>query len=96
MSAFAIFLSTHTGLKLVIFSDASELVGGPSCVPLVSAQKLSWFCRSKQNNFLLMIVNMDNGNVGMLVKESMKILQSAIKIISFMLQLIVFLHCCHE
>lgn len=43
MSAFAIFLSTHTDLKLVILSDASELVGGPSCVPLVSTQKLSWF-----------------------------------------------------
>lgn len=72
MSAFAIFLSTHTDLKLVIFSDASELVGGPSCAPLVSAQKLSWFFRSEQNNLLLKTVNMDN--VGMLVKVSMKIL----------------------
>lgn len=79
MSAFAIFLSTHTDLKLILFSDASELVGGPSCVPLVSAQKLSWFCRSKQNNFLPMIVNMDSGNVGMLVTVSMKILEPAIQ-----------------
>lgn len=64
--------------------------------PLVSAQKLSWFCRSKQNDFLLTMVNMNNGKVWVRVKVTMQILQSAIKIISSILWLRVCLHCSHE
>lgn len=64
--------------------------------PLVSAQKLSWFCRSKQNNFLLKMVNTNNGNVWVRVKVTVQILQSAIKIISSILRPRVHLHCSPE